>query len=109
MLHDRHDPSYGFTSGILTGAVIGGALALLFAPKTGTQLREELGESSAVAMVGSLRDALAKRYRELADRAGVEVENLQEQVERAAEGLEASAREFVDTAAQRARRAGPAS
>ena len=45
MLHDRHDPSYGFTSGILTGAVIGGALALLFAPKAGTQLREELGES----------------------------------------------------------------
>jgi gas vesicle protein len=104
MLHDRHDPSFGFTSGILTGAVIGGALALLFAPKAGTQLREELGES-----MGSLRDALARRYRELADRAGVEVENLQEQVERAAEGLEASARDFVDSAAQRARRAGPAS
>jgi gas vesicle protein len=104
MLHERYDPSYGFTSGILAGAVIGGALALLFAPKSGTQLREELGES-----MGSVRDALAKRYRELADRAGVEVENLHEQVERAADSLEASARDFVDTAAQRARRAGPAS
>ena len=104
MLHERYDPSYGFTSGILTGAVIGGALALLFAPKVGSQLRGEISES-----VGSLRDALARRYRELADRAGVEVDNLQEQVERAAEGLEATARDFVDTAAQRARRAGPAS
>jgi len=104
MLHDRYDPSYGFTSGIVAGAVIGGALALLFAPKTGTRLRAEIGES-----MGSVRDALGKRYRELADRAGVEVENLQEQVERAADSLETSARDFVDSAAQRARRAGPAS
>jgi gas vesicle protein len=104
MHHDRYDHSYGFTSGILAGAVIGGALALLFAPKPGTQLRGDIGES-----VNSLRDALARRYRELADRAGVDVDDLQDQVERAAQSFEASARDFVDSAAERARRDTPAS
>lgn len=77
---------------------MGVGLALLFAPKAGSMLREDLGEGMT-----SLRDAIGRRYREIAERAGVELENIQERVERAAEAVETGARELVDTAAQHVR------
>ena len=69
----------GFAAGIVTGALVGAGLALLFAPKAGTELRGDLNDS-----LGSLRDAVARRYRALADMAGVELENFEERVDRAA-------------------------
>jgi len=96
--HREHDLNAGFTTGMLTGAMVGVGLALLFAPKAGSMLREDIGES-----VGTLREAIGRRYREIADRAGVELENFQDRVERAAQSVESSAREFVETAAQRVR------
>ena len=88
---ERETNSSGFAAGALTGAVVGAGLALLLAPKAGTELREELGESLA-----SLRGAVARRYRELAARAGVEIENLEERVDAAAESIEVSARELLN-------------
>lgn len=84
----------GFATGVATGTMVGVGLALLFAPKAGSLLREDIGES-----VGSLRDAIARRYREVADRAGVELDNLQERAEKAAATIETSARAMVDAAA----------
>lgn len=96
-MYDRdHDAGVGFATGILTGAMVGAGLALLFAPKAGSALREDIRESA-----GSLRDAIARQYREIADRAGVEIDNLQDRAEQAAASIEASAREWVDSAAQR--------
>ncbi len=80
----------GFAVGALTGALVGAGLALLLAPKAGQELREDLGES-----LTSLRDAVAGRYRELAARAGVEIEHLEERVDAAAESIEVSARELL--------------
>jgi gas vesicle protein len=97
----EQDMSAGFTTGVITGAMVGVGLALLFAPKAGSMLREDIGEG-----MNSLRDVIGRRYREVAERAGVEIENLQERVERAAEGIESSARELVDAAAERVQRAG---
>ncbi|MCC7126876.1 MAG: YtxH domain-containing protein [Acidobacteria bacterium] len=100
MFHHRdRDSSAGFSTGLLAGAVVGAGLALLFAPKSGTELRDDISES-----VNSLRDAIGDRYRDLAERAGVELDNIQERVDRAAEQIESSARAVVETAAQRARR-----
>jgi len=95
--HRDHENA-GFTTGIVTGAMVGVGLALLFAPKSGSLLREDIGEG-----VGSLREAIGRRYREMADRAGVELEGFQDRVERAAQSVESSAREFIDAAAQRVR------
>ena len=81
----------GFAVGALTGALVGAGLALLLAPKAGQELREDLGES-----LTSLRGAVARHYRELAARAGVEIENLEERVDAAAEAIEVSARELLD-------------
>ena len=93
---DNDGRDNGFAAGIITGALVGAGLALLFAPKAGTELRGDLNDS-----VASLRDAVARRYRALADMAGVEFENFEERVDRAAASIESSAREVLDAAQRR--------
>ena len=88
--YERESSGTGFAVGALTGAMVGAGLALLFAPKAGAELREDLSES-----VTSLRGAVTRRYQELAARAGVEIENLEERVDAAAESIEVSARELL--------------
>jgi gas vesicle protein len=92
------DRGHGFATGVLTGAMVGAGLALLFAPKAGAELRGDLNDS-----LTSVRDAVARRYQALAEMAGVEFENLEERVDRATESIEASAREVLDAATPRRR------
>jgi gas vesicle protein len=54
-----------FALGIMAGAVIGAGVALLFAPKTGTEMRHQLGE----------------QYRGLAERVGETTKGLRESAE----------------------------
>ena len=96
MFKDQRD--YGFATGLITGAMVGAGLALLFAPKAGAELRGELNDT-----LSSMRDAVARRYQALAEMAGVELENLEERVDRATESVEASAREVLESAAPRRR------
>jgi gas vesicle protein len=77
--------------GIAAGLAIGAGIALLFAPKTGKDLRHDIGES-----MDNLRRAVANRYRDLANRAGVEVENLEATAAKAADAVESGARQFMD-------------
>jgi gas vesicle protein len=57
----REDQSGGsFMLGVLTGAFVGAGLALLFAPRTGPEMRAQLGE----------------QYRGLADRVGEQAQSL---------------------------------
>lgn len=59
----REEPTgSSFMLGIVTGALVGAGVALLFAPKTGTEMRAQLGE----------------QYRGLADRVGEQTEHLRE-------------------------------
>jgi gas vesicle protein len=90
----------GFATGMFAGLLFGASVALLLAPKAGADLRGDIGES-----VGSLRDAVNRRYRELAARAGVTVENLQDRVSRATEAFEAGARELMQSAQSATRQA----
>ena len=99
MFHrEGESASAGFLTGLLAGAVMGAGVALLLAPKSGSDLRGEIGES-----VGSLRDAVNQRYRDIANRAGVTLDNLQDRVIRATEAFEAGARELVQSAQSAAR------
>ena len=68
---EQESTSGGFALGMLIGVVAGAGLALLFAPKPGAQLRGEIGES-----MSHLRDAAARRMREVADRATAEAHDL---------------------------------
>lgn len=57
----REDQSgNSFMMGMLTGAFVGAGLALLFAPRSGTEMRAQLGE----------------QYRGLADRVGEQTQGL---------------------------------
>lgn len=58
-----------FLLGALAGALVGAGIALLMAPKAGEQVREDLS-----AGYNSMRDAAARRYRDLADRAATTFE-----------------------------------
>jgi gas vesicle protein len=53
-----------FVLGMLAGAAIGAGLALLFAPKTGSDLRRQLSEQA-----GNWRETASKTYRRAADTA----------------------------------------
>lgn len=83
-----------FLLGAVAGALVGASVALLMAPKAGAEMRQDIN-----AGWGSLREAAARRYREMADRAGVQLENIEEKADQLADQLENSAREVVDAAA----------
>jgi gas vesicle protein len=58
-----------FLLGALAGALVGAGVALLMAPKSGAEVRRELGTG-----YNSVRDAAARRYRDLADRASAKLD-----------------------------------
>jgi gas vesicle protein len=52
----------GFMLGFITGTVLGAGIGLLFAPKSGAELRSQL-----TTRAGDLADAAAKGYRQASD------------------------------------------
>ena len=58
-----------FLLGALAGALVGAGVALLMAPKAGAEVRRELSDGYS-----SVRDAAARRYRDLADRASTKLD-----------------------------------
>ena len=66
---DQDSASSGlFLLGALAGALVGAGVALLMAPKTGAQVRQDLNSG-----FNSVRDAAARRYRDLADKANAKL------------------------------------
>ena len=58
-----------FLLGAVAGALVGAGIALLMAPKPGAEVRRDLTDGYS-----SVRDAAARRYREMADRATAKLE-----------------------------------
>jgi gas vesicle protein len=54
-----------FVMGLLTGTVLGAGLGMLFAPKSGSELRNQLSEQA-----GSLANTASEGYRKAAENAG---------------------------------------
>lgn len=65
-----------FLLGALAGALVGAGVALLMAPKSGAETRQDLTDG-----YGSVREAAARRYRDLADRANAKLDQLEEKVD----------------------------
>lgn len=61
-MYREEQPGASFMLGIMTGALIGAGVALLFAPKPGAEMRQQLGE----------------QYRGLADRVGESTQHLRQ-------------------------------
>jgi gas vesicle protein len=53
---------------------VGAGVALLMAPKTGAEVRQDLSSG-----YNSMRDAASRRYRDLADRASAKIEQTVDQ------------------------------
>jgi gas vesicle protein len=65
-----------FLLGAVAGALVGAGVALLMAPKTGAETRQNLNSG-----INSVRDAAARRYRDLADRATEKLGQLEQKVD----------------------------
>ena len=73
---DRESTSSGmFLLGAVAGAMVGAGVALLMAPKSGAEVRQDLSEG-----YNSMRDSASKRYRDLAERANAKLGDLERQV-----------------------------
>jgi gas vesicle protein len=75
--NDQESASSGmFLLGAVAGALVGAGVALLMAPKTGAETRQNLNTG-----FNSVRDAAARRYRDLADRATEKLGQLEQKVD----------------------------
>lgn len=73
----RYDQDSGngmFLLGALAGALVGAGVALLMAPKSGAEVRQDLSSG-----YNTMRDAATRRYRDLADRASAKIEQTVDQ------------------------------
>lgn len=81
--YERDDNESGgssFVIGLLTGTVLGAGLGMLFAPKSGSELRNQLGEQA-----GNLRDSASQGYRRASETAGELAEKGRDVVDKAKE------------------------
>jgi gas vesicle protein len=111
---DRFDQNQGggsFLIGLLAGAALGAGLAMLFAPKAGSELRNQLSEQAR-----ALANQAQEGYRKVAENAGQWAEKgkeaagdwaergkdmsgkVREAASRGAEAVQTSVRDAADTA-----------
>lgn len=90
--YDRYDNEGGgggsFVMGLLTGTVLGAGLGMLFAPKAGSELRNQLHEQA-----GTIRDTASDGYRRASETAGEWAGKARDAVSRGAEEAQRYARE----------------
>jgi gas vesicle protein len=75
---EREDGSGSFLMGLLAGTVLGAGLGMLFAPKTGSELRSQLGEQA-----GKLRTTAADGYNQATEKVSQIVDRGREAYEKA--------------------------
>jgi len=83
----EQQPRNVFFTGLCAGAMVGAGVALLFTPRTGSEVRERLADSAAraAAAVSSTVEALAHRGDDIAAHANGGVSQSGEDLARAAE------------------------
>jgi gas vesicle protein len=75
---EREDGGSSFLMGLLAGTVLGAGLGMLFAPKTGSELRSQLGEQA-----GRLRSTATDSYNQATEKVSQIVDRGKEAYERA--------------------------
>jgi hypothetical protein len=78
---EREDGGGSFLMGLLAGTVLGAGLGMLFAPKAGNELRNQLGEQA-----GRLRSTANDTYQQATDKVSQIVDRGREAYDRARTG-----------------------
>jgi gas vesicle protein len=91
---DHEGGGSGFMMGLLTGTVLGAGLGMLLAPKSGSELRNQLGEQAS-----SLKRVTGEQFRRASDAATGIADKARQTVGRATE----EARQSVGRATEEAR------
>jgi gas vesicle protein len=90
--YDRFDNEGGasssFVMGLLTGTVLGAGLGMLFAPKSGSELRSQVAEQA-----GNLANTASEGYRRASEAAGSWAEKGRETYDRARDAVGRGAEE----------------
>jgi gas vesicle protein len=60
---ERDDRAGSFLMGLLAGTILGAGLGMLFAPKSGSELRSQIGDQA-----GRLRDAANETYSQASEK-----------------------------------------
>jgi gas vesicle protein len=69
--HTQERRDYGFVIGLLTGTCVGAGLAMWFAPRSGSELRQQLTDSAR-----SLGKQASEQYQQATTRVGEAVDDL---------------------------------
>jgi hypothetical protein len=75
---EREDGGGSFLMGLLAGTVLGAGLGMLFAPKTGSEIRSQLGEQA-----GRLRSSANETYAQASEKVSQIMDRGREAYERA--------------------------
>src|SRR5215813_12754776 len=90
--YDRFDSDGGgggsFVMGLLTGTVLGAGLGILFAPKSGSDLRNQISEQA-----GSLANTASEGYRRATETAGDWADRGRDLVDKAKDAVSRGAEE----------------
>jgi gas vesicle protein len=90
--YDRFDNEGGngssFVMGLLTGTVLGAGLGMLFAPKSGSELRNQLSEQA-----GNLANTASEGYRRASETAGDWADRGRQMYDKAADAVSKGADE----------------
>jgi len=76
--YEREEGGGSFLMGLLAGTVLGAGLGMLFAPKAGSELRSQLGESA-----GKLRSTAGDTYQQASDKVSQMVDRGRDAYDRA--------------------------
>jgi len=83
---EREEGGGSFLMGLLAGTVLGAGLGMLFAPKSGSELRSQLGSSIADG-TGKLRDVADQTYSQASDKVNQMIDRGREAYDRARSGM----------------------
>ena len=79
---EREEGGGSFLMGLLAGTVLGAGLGMLFAPKSGSELRSQIG-SQVADQTGKIRDAAEPYYQQATERVSQIVDRGREAYDRA--------------------------
>jgi gas vesicle protein len=83
---EREEGGGSFLMGLLAGTVLGAGLGMLFAPKSGSELRSQLGSTLADG-TGRLRDVADQTYSQASDKVSQMMDRGREAYDRARSGV----------------------